>query len=81
MKTALLLLLPLLLINCTTVKDQESAPMTDSEQIFETLSTSPEFLGMSILLCIDKDCLTVDRHGEKPSSRRRVIDDETDREN
>ena len=79
MKTALLLLFPLLLINCASVDEPD--PMTDSERIFETLSTSPEFRDTAILLCIDKDCLTIDRHGEKPSSRRRVIDDETDREN
>lgn len=76
MKTALLLLFPLLLINCASVDEPD--PITDSERIFETLSTSPEFRDTSILLCIDKDCLTVDRHSLKPSSKRRVVNDETE---
>jgi len=75
MKTALLVLFPLLLLNCSTVPKPEPDGMSDSERVFDTLSTSPEFRDTAILLCIDKDCLTVDRRGSKPSSRHRVTDE------
>lgn len=32
-----------------------------SEQVLEILSTAPELDGTCILLCIEKDCLVVDR--------------------
>jgi hypothetical protein len=32
-----------------------------SEQVLEILSTAPELDGNCILLCIEKDCLVVDR--------------------
>jgi hypothetical protein len=32
-----------------------------SEQVLEILSTAPELNGNCILLCIEKDCLVVDR--------------------
>jgi hypothetical protein len=77
MKTALLVLFPLFLLNCSTVREPEPnfETLSDSERVFDTLSTSPEFRDTAILLCIDKDCLTVDRRGSKPSSRHRVTDE------
>lgn len=80
MKTALLLLFPLLLLNCSTVKEPEPNfdTMSDSEKVLDTLSTSPEFQDTAILLCIEKDCVTVDRRGSKPRSKHRVVTDEND---
>jgi len=59
MKTALLLASLLLLNSCTTV--QEPVNLSDSEMIMQSLSTSSEFQDTAILLCIDKDCVTLDR--------------------
>jgi len=47
------------LMGCQTlgITDKPSA----SEQVLEILSTAPELDGNCILLCIEKDCLVVDR--------------------
>jgi hypothetical protein len=74
MKTALVLVSFLLLNSCTTV--EKSEPLSDSEIILQSLSTSSEFRDTAILLCIDKDCITVDRRRfDHVNSKHRVSDE------
>ena len=66
----LFLMIALLLVACTTTDNQDE--LSDSEQIYETLSTSPEFKDRTILLCIDKDCLSIDRGKIKKGKNRKI---------
>ncbi len=54
-----ILFLCLLISGCQTlgITDKPSP----SEQVLEILSTAPELDGNCILLCIDKDCVAIDR--------------------
>jgi len=57
--------------SCATNEQVQPDNMTDSERVYEILSTSPEFKDMTILLCIEKDCLTVD--SERAHTRKRRL--------
>ena len=59
----------LILAACASIEEHE--PESDSSKIFETLSTSPEFKDTTILLCIDKDCLSIDRQEVKKGNNRK----------
>ncbi len=49
----------LLMAGCQTLGITKAPSPT--EQVLEILSTAPELNGNCILLCIEKDCLVVDR--------------------